>query len=319
MKILELNRADDKGKIDRLGSERVTTGLFVQLLVNGLSLGSIYILMVLGLQVIVTTTGIVNFAHGQFYTLGAYTFWATYFVLGLNVVPAMLLTILAMLLLGAITQRSIFHFVQKRFRPDTPLSSKFLMSAMASVGLMMILSRSILVFIGTETRGVPPIFPQMITVGDVRLSAERLSVIFLSALAAIGLYLFFHKTKLGKSMRAVSSDPLASSLMGINSGRTYLVSFALGCALAGIAGALLAPIFSISPLMGGDIIFVAMLVMVLGGVKSYKGGVLGGIAVGLAISFGYQFLGVISQTLVFVAIMIFLIFRPGGFSGEVLE
>jgi branched-chain amino acid transport system permease protein len=297
----------------------LTAGLFVQLLFNGLSIGAIYILMVLGLQVILTTTGIVNFAHGQFYALGAYTFWATYFVLGLNFVPAMLLTILAMLLLGALTQRSIFHFVQRQYRPDTPLSSKFLMSAMASVGLMMLLSRSILVFIGTETRGIPSIFPQMITVGDVRLAAERLSVIFISTLAAIGLYLFFYKTKLGKSMRAVSSDALASNLVGINSARIYLVSFSLGCALAGIAGALLAPIFSVSPLMGGDIIFMAMLVMVLGGVKSYKGGIMGGIAVGLALSFGYQFLGVISQTLVFVAVMVFLIFRPGGFSGEALD
>jgi len=97
------------------------------------------------------------------------------------------------------------------------------------------------------------------------------------------------------------------------------MSFAFGCSLAGLAGALLVPIFSVSPIMGDQIIFMAMLVMVVGGVTSYRGGIVAGIVVGLALSFGYQFLGVIAHSLLFAAVMAFLVFRPTGFFGEVLE
>lgn len=282
-------------------------------------MGAVFALMVFGLQVILRTSGVFNFAHGQFYTIGAYAFWATYFLLGLNFVLAIALTILVMLLLGGLTQLSIFRFVQQRFSADTPLSSKLLMSAMASVGLMMILARAILIVCGTETRGIPSVFPQIISIGDSYLAIERLVIILISCLIAGALYLFFYKTMLGKSMRAVSSDAAVSTLMGINSARIYLLSFGVGCALAGIAGALLAPVFSVSPEMGGEIIFMAMLVMVVGGITSYKGGVVASAVVGLAVSFGYQFLGVISNVFLFVAVMLFIIFRPGGLFGEIAD
>jgi len=293
--------------------------LFIQLIVNGLSIGAIYIMLVFGLQLIIRTTGIVNFAHGEFYVIGAYAFWFSFRVLGINLGISMCLTLLIMLLASGLAYRLVFHYVQRQFRPDTPLSNKLLMSAMASIGLMIILSRVIVLYFGTDQKGIPSLLPQIITIGGVSMPAERLSIILTAILLAGGLSLFFFRTKLGKAMRAVSTDALASRLMGINSDRVYLASFALGASLAGIAGLLIAPIFAIDPQMGTEIIFMAMLVMVLGGIKSYKGAVLSGIAVGLAQSFGYQLVGVISHSLLFVAVIIFLIFRPGGFFGEALE
>lgn len=293
--------------------------LLLQLIINGLSIGAIYILLVFGLQLIIRTTGIVNFAHGEFYVIGAYAFWFTYKILDLNLGLSVLLTLLIMIIASGVVYRAVFHFVQYRFRADTPLSDKLLMSAMASVGLMIILSRVIVLYFGTDQKGISSIFPQMISFSGITLPAERLSIILISIFIAVMLSLFFFKTKLGKAMRAVSTDSLASRLMGINSNRIFMASFALGATLAGIAGLLIAPIFAVDPQMGTEIIFMAMLVMVLGGIKSYKGCVYAGIAVGLAESFGYQFLGVISHSLLFIIVIIFLIFRPGGFFGEVLE
>jgi|TARA_B100000959_G_C14902859_1_gene591700 branched-chain amino acid transport system permease protein len=293
--------------------------LLFQLFVNGLSIGAIYILLVFGLQLIIRTTGIVNFAHGEMYVFGAYTFWFTYSVLDLHLGFAVILTVIVMAIISGVVYRAVFHYVQARFKADTPLSDKALMSAMASIGLMMVLSRIIVLYFGTDQKGIPSFLPQVFVFSGIRLPAERLSIILIAVLIAGILSFFFFGTKLGKAMRAVSTDSLASKLMGINSDRIFIASFALGSILAGVAGLLIAPVFALDPAMGTEIIFMAMLVMVFGGINSYKGAVYAGITVGLAESFGYYFIGIISHVLLFVMVMVFLIFRPGGFFGEALE
>jgi len=120
-------------------------------------------------------------------------------------------------------------------------------------------------------------------------------------------------------MRAVSYDAEVASLQGISPVRLFCVSFAVGCALAGFAGGLVAPIFSVTLDMGTGIIFMAFLVMVLGGLGSYKGAVIGAIAIGLLLSFGYQFIGGLGQLAVFVIVIVVLTFRPGGIFGKALD
>jgi branched-subunit amino acid ABC-type transport system permease component len=117
-------------------------------------------------------------------------------------------------------------------------------------------------------------------------------------------------------MRAVAFDSEAASLQGVNPFRAYLGSFVVGCGLAGVAGGTVAASFSVTPSMGHNIICMAFLVMVVGGIGSYKGAVLGGILVGQVLSFGYQFLGSISNVVLFVLVLITLSFRPGGILGE---
>jgi len=285
-------------------------------LVNGLAIGMLYVLIVLGMDMILRGTRILNFAHGQVYMLGAYAFYFSYQVFHLNFALALILSGLAMLALGVLSYLGVFAFVQKRFTAGTPLSYRLLMSAMASVGLMMILQQGTLLVFGTKERGIPSIFPQILTFGDVRLPLERLFIVLISLLLCLLLYLLFFKTKLGKAMRAVSFDAEVCSLLGINTFWVYLLSFGIGCALAGFAGAIVAPVFSVSPDMGHGIITAALLVMMVGGVGSYKGALVGGLVIGLLSSFGFQFLGQLSQVLLFVFVIVFLIFRPGGLLGE---
>jgi branched-chain amino acid transport system permease protein len=276
-------------------------------------------LIIVGLNIIVRVTGIINFAHGQFYLIGAYVFWFTYIGAHLHVVLSVILSLLALLLLGALSYRGIFHFVQVRFTATTPLSQRLLLSAMASVGLMMILSQGTLYAFGTEERGIPSLFPQLVTIGDIRLPMERLVVIALGLLVSVGLYLFLYKTKLGKSMRAVSSDADVSWLQGINSHRVFLLSFTLGCGLAGLAGIMIAPIYAVSQTMGTDIIFTAFLILTVGGVGSYKGGILGAIVAAALLVYSYTFIGGLSQLLLYVIAGIILTFKPGGIAGEALD
>lgn len=299
--------------------EKMTVAVFIQTLINGLSIGMLLVLIVLGLDIILRVTSILNFAHGQFYMIGAIAFFFTYEVFGLPFVVALISALVVMLLLGGIAYLAIFNFVLRRFTPATHFSFRLLMSAMASVGLMMILSQGALLTFGTTARGVHSVFPQIITISDIIFPAERLAIIAICLLAMLGLYLLMFKTKLGKSMRAVSLDSEVSSLQGINAHRTYLMGFAIGCCLAGLAGAMIAPVFAVTTDMGHLIIFTAMMVMLAGGIGSYRGAILGGIVIGLISSFGYYFIGGLYELLLFTAVIVILIFRPGGLLGEKLD
>lgn len=294
----------------------MSSQLLWQLLVNGLSIGAVYVVVVFGMQVIVRVAGVVNFAHGQFYAIGAYAFWFTFVFVGINLGMSIILALLIVFIFSAIAYRLLFHYVAKKFDPSTPLSARFMLSAMASIGLMMVLARIIILNFGTDVKSIPPLLPQILMIGDIRLPAERLAVILLGVLLALGLYLFFYKTKLGMTMRAVSTDPLASLLVGVDSDRISLFSFAFGCMLAGAGGMIVAPIFALTPEMGTETLFMAFIVLLVGGISSYKGSVGGGLIVGLAQSFGYHYIGIVSNLVIFILVMLLLNFRPGGFFGK---
>jgi len=294
----------------------MTIELFVQLVLNGLGLGMLYVLIVLGVEVILRGTKILNFAHGQIYMLGAYSFFVFYWVFRIHFFIALIFSAISIALLGVISYLALFNTVQRRFIVGAPMSYRLLISAMASVGLMMILDQGTLLVFGTSERGIPSIFPQMIRVGNIIFPLERLVIIILSLLICGGLYLLMFKTKLGKAMRAVSFDAEVCALQGINTFQIYLISFGVGCALAGLAGAIVAPVFSVTPDMGHAIIFTAFLVMIVGGFGSYKGAILGGVLGGLVLSFGFQFFGGAAEAFLFIFVIIILIFKPGGLLGE---
>jgi branched-chain amino acid transport system permease protein len=295
----------------------MTVGVLTQCLVNGLVISGTFVLIVLGLDLILRVTRILNFAHGQFYTIGAYTFWFSYCGLHLSIGLALVLTVSALIILGASSYLSIFRTVQRRFTPGIPFTSRLLLSAMASIGLMMLLEQATVLSFGAETRGVPSIFPQVLVIGNVTLPVEKLVIILISGLITIGLFLFLFKTRLGKAMRAVSLDAEVSSLLGINSYWVSLLGFIIGCGISGISGAMIAPVFAVTQDMGHQIMFLPFLIIMVGGVGSYKGGILGSLMVGLLMSFGYQFMGGLSRVFLFVAILVFIVFRPGGFAGLV--
>jgi branched-chain amino acid transport system permease protein len=128
-----------------------------------------------------------------------------------------------------------------------------------------------------------------------------------------------YKTKFGRILRAVSYDPEAVTLQGINTFWIFVFCFALGSGLAGLAGAIIAPLFSITAAMGQDIIFISFLVLLVGGIGSYRGTIAGGLLIGLLLSFGFQFLGSAAELIVFMLVIAILTFRPGGLLGEATE
>jgi len=297
----------------------MSLGLFIQLLVNALTIGSIYILMVLGLDIILRGTKILNFAHGQLYMIGAYVMFLFFQMLHVNYIVSLLLAGIALAIVGALSYLGIFAILSKRFTVSTSFSYRLLLSAMASVGLMMILQQGTLLAFGTQERGIQPPFPQILDVFDVRISLMRVVIIVLSVLVCLGLYVLMYKTSFGRLLRAVSYDPEAVTLQGVNAFWILVLCFALGSALAGLSGAIIAPLFSVTNQMGQNVIFLSFLVLLLGGIGSYRGTIIGGLLVGLLLSFGFQFLGGVAELFVFMLVIIILIIRPGGLLGEATE
>jgi branched-chain amino acid transport system permease protein len=284
----------------------MTVAVFAQLLVNGLAIGMVYVMVASGLILLLGVVRIFNFAHGEFYMLGAYTTFFMCQVLHLNFFISLAIAISIVALLALISYRFVFHYIR----------GDILLCTAASIGLSMMILRGSLLSFGTEERGLPSPFPGGIKLGEVTLPSEKLAVILLCFFVMSGLYVLLMKTKLGKAMRAVRLDTEAASLQGINTNKIYLIAFAVGCALAGLAGGIIAPVYSITSNMGHALLLNCFMVLIVGGLESMLGGVLGGFVIGIILSFGAYFLGGFSEIILFGIIGIILVFKPGGFFGE---
>jgi len=277
--------------------------------VNGLASGMIYVMAASGLILVLGVARIFNFAHGEFYMLGAYGVFAASILLNLNFTLSLVLSMVIVGGFAALCYGTTFHYIR----------GQLLQCAAASVGWSMLIKQVALLAFGTKERGIPSVFRGLIKIGDITLSKERLMVIPLCIIVMCGLYVFLMKTKTGKAMRAVRLDSEAASLQGIDVTRMYLVAMVMGCTLAGIAGGIIAPIFSVVPAMGHDMLTLVLLIIILGGAESELGAVVGGIVIGLFLSFGYFFFGGLTEVITFASVGAILIFRPGGLFGSVVE
>jgi branched-chain amino acid transport system permease protein len=287
----------------------MTSALFTQLLVNGLATGMVYVLIASGLILVLGVARIFNFAHGEFYMLGAYATFALCQVFQVNFFISIVLAMLLVALLAAVCYRLIFHHIR----------GNLLLCAAASMGLSMMFERGALVSFGTQERGLRSAFTGVVAIGDVAMPVEKIAVILLCVAIMFGLYYLLMWTKMGKAMRAVKLDTEVAALQGISTTRVYVITMGVGCALAGLAGGIIAPLFSITPTMGHAMLLKCFMVLIVGGLESMLGGVVGGLVIGMTLSFGYYFFGGLSEILFYCIIGVILVFKPGGLFGEVVE
>jgi branched-chain amino acid transport system permease protein len=277
---------------------------------NGIMLGLNYVLIALGLSLIFGIMGIVNFAHGEMYMLGGYV---SYFLIGrfgFDFFTTIIAAIIIIGLLGMLFEKSIF-------RPLTMRPKEALTSMIAAVGLAWVLQMLAVICFGDLDRNVPSTFKGIINMGGVVITKERLVTIIIGIVLVLLLNLFLLRTRMGNAIRAVAQDKEAAALQGVQVSRISALSFGIGCALAGAAGALMAPIFSVSPFLGGEVILKAFLVVILGGMGSIPGAMLGGLVLGFIESFGSLFFTVPTvSAITFVLIIVILIIRPQGLLGH---
>jgi len=277
----------------------------LQHLLNGLLLGATYSLLGIGLTLVFGLMHVVNFAHGEFYTLGAYAVFAALVGASVNFFLAIPLALVVGAAAGALCERCLLR----------PLRGESIDTVMlVMIGVWIAMQNAELLGWGGVAKSVPTPFPTHPVVwGHVSVSPLRLFVFAVSGLLILGAHLLLARTKLGRAMRATFQDRETAALMGVSIERIHTVTFALGAALAAAAGALLGPVFLLYPSMGDLASLKAFSVVILGGLGNFAGAALGGIVLGIAEELGAGYLSSGYRDAVgFIMIVAVLLLRPSG-------
>ena len=289
--------------------------LYVQLIANTLQVGAVYVLFSLGLTLIFGVMKIVNFAHGEFFTAAALSMSAAVpwiaKALGLSVIPtfalAFLFSVSVVLCLGLVA----FKFGFERLLRD--LTGSFIVS----IGFVLLLEGIYLEMFGGSPRTIPALIPGTVRVLGAAITWQRLLICVLALLITAGLYLLVNRTRLGLALRAVAEDQEAAMLQGIKYRRVALYGFLIGCALAGAAGAFMAPLIAITTFMGSDFLIKAFIIIIIGGLGSIPGAIMGGFIIAAVESFGgYYFNSSTATIALFVLVIVGLLVRPQGIMGH---
>jgi branched-chain amino acid transport system permease protein len=270
---------------------------------------SIYILISLGLTLALSIVGIVQLAHGEIYMLGAF---GTYYLavrLGFHYLLALLLATVLVGGIGILIERVIFRPFRR--------SESFWPSVIMATGLMIILQTFANVVFGTSTKVVTTPFPGTLSAFGAVISYERLIIIGISVVCMLGLILMLQKTRMGQAMIAMSQNIQGATLQGISTNYVAAVTMFIGCGLASVAGGLMGSIFNMSPSMGSPVLIKGIAVIILGGLGSLPGVVVGGLILGFVDSIVPPLLSVEMATLIgFIVIVLILVFRPQGIMGR---
>src|SRR4030095_13409648 len=218
----------------------MTPALLLQSAIIGVSIGSIYILMALGLTLMFGMMHIINFAHGAVYMLGAFVIYYVFFQGGVPYFAALVLAMILLGVFGYLVERSVYRPIKGGIEP----------TLVALLALTTFLQAAGYPVFGQLDKHVPPVFSGTRNVLGVMISVERLMIIPVAGVLVAGLYLFINRTRLGAAMRAIEQDKEAAALQGVNVHVVNGLAFAIGFALAAAAGALMAPIFKLDPMMG---------------------------------------------------------------------
>ena len=294
--------------------------LLLQVLISGVLLGGLYALIGLGMSLIMGVMKIINLAHGELMMVGMYiTFWA-FTLLSVDPYVSILLVFPALFLLGALLQK---YLVAPVMEVDSILPEN---QVLLTVGIAMVLSNLALLLFSANYRSVPVSYASKTIYWDLKLGHQTISLSFSVAMLVAfaialvlgsALFLFLGRTDLGRMIRATAQDKRAAALMGVNTKRTTYVTFGLGSALVGAAGALLVPVYYLFPQIGGPFTLKAFIITVLGGMGNIPGAVLGGVVLGLAESLGSVYISLgYKDAFGFIIFVLVLIFLPKGLLGK---
>jgi branched-chain amino acid transport system permease protein len=290
-----------------------TTSIFLQTIIGGIGIGSLYALVALGYSMVFRSMGLVNFAHGTIYMVGTYfgIIWYQGLVMGLKLsYPlAFIIGIVLNALLGIILERV--------FRPLAKLDLTFML--LGTIGLGYVLDNLFVIIFGAEGFAVQsPLSNTPVIIAGIRILPQMALLIAVSAALMVGLQIFLSRTKLGTAMRASAADHEIATAMGIPVNRMNALTLAIGSALAAAAGILSAPIVYVNPAMGAAVGLKGFAAAILGGLGSIPGAIAGGLAFGLLESISAGFISSsYTKGIAFIILLIVLMVKPSGIVGEI--
>jgi len=285
----------------------MTPAVLTEFLLNGLVLGALYVLMALGLSIIFGMVGVINFAHGALFTLGAYAAYQLQGALGFS--GALVAAPVAVGLLGMLIEATLL----RRLYLQDPLQGLLL-----TFGLAMVLEQGIRLVWGLSPKqfDVPAGFAGVVQLGTLTYSKYRSFILLSVVLLIAGLALFLQKTPVGMIVRAGSRAPMMVRLLGISLTPVLTLVFGLGTAFAALAGVLSAPLAGVQPAMGVNVGTAAFVVVTIGGLGSLPGAIISGLLVGQVVSLSIYFQPRVAEASMYVLMAVILLLRPRGLMGE---
>ena len=282
----------------------------LQQIITGLALGSVYALLAIGYTMVYGIIKLINFAHGDIYMIGAFAGFYASANLGLSLVPTLVVSMVAAALLGVIIEKIAYKPLR---------NSPRIALLITAIGMSLLLEHGMRFLVGPNPKPFPDLFPVgTVDIGPLHINGKILLMLGVSAILVLLLQYIIYKTKVGKAMRAASQDMEAASLMGINVNTVISLTFAIGSALAGIAGVLVAITYpTIDPYMGMMPGLKAFVAAVLGGIGSIPGALLGGILMGSIETLTKAYISTsLSDVVAFSLLIIILLVKPTGLLGE---
>jgi len=264
------------------------------------------IMMATGLAFVLGVMGIFNWTHGQLYMVGAFIVYTLYASQGLNYFISLIIATLIVGGIGVLIEKFLI-------RPVADLG--FLAASVVTLGLSFAIQGLITVIYGVSLKSIPSVFEGKVNILGAFVTWQRLLVVIIAAVAMICLYWFVNRSRMGLAMRAAAQDRPVAGLFGVRTGLIFGIVMAIGSGLAGLAGGLLAPVYSVDPTIGNRPFLLALLAIVLGGLGSFKGSVVGGLIFGFASIFFNYYIGAWYELILFVIIIGVILFRPQGLFG----
>jgi branched-chain amino acid transport system permease protein len=281
--------------------------LIMQAIANGLAMGGLYILIALGLTLLLSIMKILQLAHGEVYMIGAYVVYYLAVSFGLNLFVAILVSMLVMAVLGVILERLLFR----------PCGDDYVASIVVSIGLTMILQSFAVSAFGLFERSIPRLARGAYFFMGVAVPKDRIVALFIAAILSTLLYIFLKKTKYGQAMVASAQNPEAARLRGINPHLMSPLSMAIACGLAAVGGAMAGSILMLTPFMGILPLVKGLIIIVIGGMGSLPGAIIGGILLGLIDGIFPVFFGVVVASIApLLIVVIVILIKPHGLFGH---
>jgi len=281
------------------------TMVFLQQLLNGLANGMGYVLIAVGLTLVFGVLRVVNFAHGEFFMLGAYVTYYGMTLAGLDYISALLVATLLVAGLGILANRFFFQPLKKEHEFTILLSS---------LGLALLLSHLAETIFGADPKYVDtPYSDATFSLGEITVTQQRIGVILVASAMIAATYWFIKHTRMGKMMQATAQNPEGAALTGINTRFVHAYTFALACALAALSGALVGPTAMLYPTVGDWAVLKGFIVVVMGGLGSVTGALMGGLILGIAESLGGGYISLgFKEAIGYAIIIVVLLLRPNG-------
>ncbi len=278
---------------------------FLQVIVNGLLIGGVYALVSVGLTLLFGVVDIVNFAHGEFLMLGMYTTYWAWYAMGMDPILTLVISMPVMFLVGAVVQKFLFKYI---------MGAPALTQIFLTVGLQFVLQNGALMVFGPQLRKLKTGYSdQAVHLGTVNVSAPQLIAFAITITLSVLLFLFLSRTDLGKAMKAAQQDKHTAALIGINTDRIFWIAAGISAALTGAAGTAISTYTPVAPTSGAAFGLMAYITVILGSLGNLKGAVVGGLILGLAESFGIQYISADAGKLLSFSIFILvMLVRPQG-------